>query len=140
MAITGPQDVEYREKPSKAGDLSSCYINGETEVLPSVLQLGSTEARSQALGFSVWLENTPRTGKGHCRLISCFLQTGVITPKGLCPTALHLPDGQNTKALGRPFGRLCTNVCVSERLCVCVCALIPVHLSGRGGRQMWRMC
>lgn len=47
----GPQDVEYREKPSRAGDLSLCYVNGETEVLPSVLQLGSTEPRSQALGI-----------------------------------------------------------------------------------------
>lgn len=61
-ATMGPQDVECREKPSGAGDLSPYYLNGETEVLPSVLQLGSMEP-SQALGFCVRLENMPRTGR-----------------------------------------------------------------------------
>lgn len=61
-----PQDVEYREKPSRAGDLSPYYLNGETEVLPSVLQLGSIELGCQALGFCVRLENVPRTGRVLC--------------------------------------------------------------------------
>lgn len=94
MAITGPQDVEYREKPSRAGDLSPYYVNGETEVLPSVLQLGSTEPRSSVCGLKTHQEQegVPCTNLTLPANRCDYTQRGnQPLSEGLCPmTSIHL--------------------------------------------------